>query len=139
MELFQRRSRKSVLGPTLVFGTGVFSHNKHFHLVPADSPSRDGYVAVVGMLQWWVCCCGGYVVVYVFDINLPNSPTPFYSILGSIFCLCGAYNCVSSIDSPNKLSAFSLCSSGLTSALLVLSTLYLFIKVSFSPDIILCG
>ena len=31
------------------------------------------------------------------------------------------------------------CSSGLISALLVLSTLYLFMKVSFSPDIILCG
>ena len=96
----------------------------------------DGYVAMVGMLLWWVCCCGGYVMVYVFDINQSNSPTPFYSILGSIFCLCGAYNGVSF---HRFVSAFSLCSSGLTSALLVLSTLYLFIKVSFSPDIILCG
>ena len=38
-----------------------------------------------------------------------------------------------------QLSAFSLCSSGLISALLVLSTTYLFMKVSLSPDIIFCG
>ena len=35
--------------------------------------------------------------------------------------------------------AFSLCSSGLISALLVLSTIYLLMKVSLSPDTILCG
>ena len=33
----------------------------------------------------------------------------------------------------------SLCSSDLNSALSVLSTIYLFMKVSLSPDIILCG
>ena len=38
-----------------------------------------------------------------------------------------------------QLSAFWLCSSGLISALLVLSTVYLFMKVSPSPDITLCG
>ena len=38
-----------------------------------------------------------------------------------------------------QLSVFSLCSSGLAPALLVLSTIYLFMKVSFTPDIILCG
>ena len=38
-----------------------------------------------------------------------------------------------------QLFAFSLCCSGLNSALLVLSTIYLFIKVTLSPDIILCG
>ena len=37
------------------------------------------------------------------------------------------------------LSAFSLCSSGLISALLVLSTMYLFMKVFLSPDVILCA
>ena len=35
-----------------------------------------------------------------------------------------------------QLSIFSLCSSGLISALLVLSTIHLFVKVSFSPYII---
>ena len=42
-------------------------------------------------------------------------------------------------DVSRQLSSFSLCSSGLISALLVLSTTYLFMKVSFSPDVILCG
>ena len=43
-----------------------------------------------------------------------------------------------SIKFPNN-SVFSLCSSGLISALLVLSTICLFTKVSLSPDIITCG
>ena len=38
-----------------------------------------------------------------------------------------------------QLSAFSLCSSGLIFALVVLSTIHLFMKVSFSADVILCG
>ena len=42
-------------------------------------------------------------------------------------------------DVPRQLSSFSLSSSGLISVLLVLSTTYLFMKVSFSPDVILCG
>ena len=39
---------------------------------------------------------------------------------------------------PTQLSAFSLCSSCLIYAFLVLSTIYLFMKVSLIPDIILC-
>ena len=55
------------------------------------------------------------------------------------FCPYDPFNCIS-IDKFNwQLSAFSVCSSSLTSALLVLSTMYLFMKVSFSPDRILCG
>ena len=42
-------------------------------------------------------------------------------------------------NSPENLFVFSLCSSGLISALLVLSTICLFMKVSFSPDIIRSG
>ena len=38
-----------------------------------------------------------------------------------------------------QLSAFSPFSSGHISALLVLSVIYLFMKVFLSPDIILCG
>ena len=40
---------------------------------------------------------------------------------------------------PVVVPAFSFCSSGLISTLLVLSTTYFFMKFSFSPDIILCG
>ena len=49
------------------------------------------------------------------------------------------FNCISYNKFSRQLSPFSLCSSGLISALLVLSTIYLFVKVSLSPDIILCG
>ena len=63
--------------------------------------------------------CGGDVAVYVFDINQASLPTPFLFYLTT--------------------SAFSLCSFGLFSALMVLSALYLFMKVSFGPDTVLCG
>ena len=55
----------------------------------------------------------------------------------SIFCLYGPFNCISFHKFSRRLFAFSLCSSGVISALLVLSTTYFFMKVSFSPDIIL--
>ena len=56
------------------------------------------------------------------------------------FCLYGPFYCISFHNFSRQLSsAFSLCSSGLISALLVRSTAYLFMKVSFSPDIILRG
>ena len=59
---------------------------------PAGSPSR-----------------GRDVAVYVFDINQPSLPTPFYSVLVFI------------------------------SVFMTLLIIYLFMKVSLSPDIILCG
>ena len=55
------------------------------------------------------------------------------------FCLYGPLNCISFHKFSRQLSAFSLCSSGLISALLVLSDTFLFMKVSFSHDVILCG
>ena len=55
------------------------------------------------------------------------------------FCLYDPFKCISFHKSSRQLSTFSLCSSGLISALLVLSTTYLFMKVSFSPGMILCG
>ena len=93
-----------------------------FSSVPAGSPSR-----------------GGDVTVYVFDINQPSLPTPFLFLSWVYFCVYGPFNCISSHKFYRQLSAFSLCSSGLPSALSVLSTIYLSVKVSLSPDIILCG
>ena len=61
-----------------------------------------------------------------------------YSVLASVSLFMVLSTVFHSINSPNN-SAFSLCSSGLISVLLVLSTLYLPIKVSLSPDVILCG
>ena len=89
--------------------------------VPTGSPSR-----------------GGDVTVYVLGISQPSFPH-----LLRCFCvylgLYGPFNCISFHKSSRQLSAFSLCSSSLICALLVLSTIYVFLKVSFSPDIIHSG
>ena len=52
------------------------------------------------------------------------------------FCLHGPFNHISFHKFSRQLSVFSLCSSSLISVLLVLSTICLFMKFSFSPDII---
>ena len=82
---------------------------------------------------------GGDVAVYVFDINHPSLPTPFYFVLVSIFifmALSTVFHSINSLDnSPRSQSVLQ----GFISALLVLSTMYLFMKVSFSPDVILRG
>ena len=57
--------------------------------LPAGSPSR-----------------GGNVVVYVFDINQPSLPTPFYSVLVSIFVSMAFSTVFYSINSPDN-SPFS--------------------------------
>ena len=55
------------------------------------------------------------------------------------FCLYGPFNCILFHKFSRQLSVFSLCSCGLSSALLVLSTVFIFVKVSFGPDIIPSG
>ena len=132
--------------------TPLPSHCTLHSLVPAGSPLPSGHVAVC-----------------VFDINPQSLPTPFFILFlclflslwpfqlyfipkillktlccltlffQSYFCFYRPSNCIQLKKFSRKLSAFSLCSSGLISALLVLSTTYRFIKVSFSPDILLCG
>ena len=92
------------------------------HTVRAGSPSR-----------------GGDVVVYVFDINHLSLLTPFDFVLLSISPFMALSSVFHSVKFSRQLSAFSLCSSDLISTLFILSTIYLFMKVSFSPDIILCG
>ena len=90
-------------------------------LIPVGSPS-----------------CGGNVAIYVFNIKQLSLPTSFYSVLvsSSIFMALSPVFC--SINSPNN-------SPHSRSVFLVLflpywsCQLYLFMKVSFSPDIILCG
>ena len=94
----------------------------HPSCVPPGSPSR-----------------GGDVTVSVPDINQPSLPPPFYSLLVSVSVFITLSIVFHSINSPPKLPAFSLCSFGLISALLVFSTIYLFLKLFLSPDVILCG
>ena len=89
--------------------------------LPTGSPSR-----------------GGDVAIGVFDVNPPSLPTPFYSVLVSVSVFMALSTVFHSINSPDW-SAFSLCSSGVISALLVLFTIFFFMNVSLSPDITLCG
>ena len=72
--------------------------------------------------------------VYVSDINQPSFALSFLFSSCVCFCLYGPFNCISYHTFSRQLSAFSLCSSGLISALLVLSTIiHLFMKVFLSP------
>ena len=82
---------------------------------------------------------GGGVTVHVKDTNQPSLPTTFHSVLVSISVFITLSTVFYYIIFFRHLSVFSLCSFGLISVLLVLSTIYLFMKVSFSPDIIPSG
>ena len=81
---------------------------------------------------------GRYVAVYVFDINQLSLSTLVHSVLVSISVFVAFSIVFYSTNSPDNSPLFH-CSSGLISAFLVLSTICLLMKVSFSPDIILCG
>ena len=88
----------------------------HFYLldknVPAGSPA-----------------CGGDVTVFVFDINQPSLPTPFYSVLVSVSVFMALSTVFHSMNSPLSHSCFS----GLNSALLVLSAVLLFYESLLQP------
>ena len=76
-----------------MFSVCTFVYELPLRNVPAGSPS-----------------CGGDVAVYVFDINRPSLPTPFYSVLMSVSVFM-ALSCVfHSINSPDNspLSHFVL-------------------------------
>ena len=83
--------------------------------------------------MWWGCCG------LCFWHKLTELAYSFLFCSCVYLCLFGPFNCISFHKFSRHLSAFSLCSSGLISALTVLSAIYLCMKVSFSPDIILCG
>ena len=65
----------------------------------------------------------------------PRVHCPFYSVLVSNSVFMSLSTVFHSINSLDNCPFFSLCSSDLISALLVLSMIFLFMKVSFSPDI----
>ena len=89
--------------------------------------SRRAHLLAVGMFR------------FVSDMNQPSLPTPFYSVLVSVSVFMVPSTVFLSITSPNNSPLSHSVLSSLISALLVLSTTYLFMKVSLSPDIILCG
>ena len=99
---------------------GFFTNYMSLITAPAGSPSH-----------------GGDVTVYVYDINQPTLLTPFFIFCSCVyFCLYGPFNCISIHTFSLQLSVLSLCSSGFISVLLVISTICIFMNVSFSPDII---
>ena len=75
----------------------------------------------------------------MFDINQSSLPTPFNSVLVSVFVFMALSTVFHSINSPDNSPFSDSVLPVLSLVLLVLSTIYLFMKVSLSPDIILCG
>ena len=83
--------------------------------------------------SWWGCCG-------LCQRHKPTELAHSFLFCSCVyFCFIDPFNWISFHKFSRQLSAFSPCSSFLNSALLVLSTIYLFMKVSLSPDIILCG
>ena len=77
--------------------------------VPAGSPS-----------------CGGDVTVYVFDINHPSLPNPFYSVLVSVVVFMALSTVFHSIHSPDNSQFFySVLLVLYLSVILVLSNIYI--------------
>ena len=91
-------------------------NNEHFSVphIPTGSPSH-----------------GGDVAVYVLDISQPSLPTPFYSVLVSVSVFLALSTVFHSANSPNNSPLFH--------SVIPVFQIYLFMKISFSADIILCG
>ena len=84
-------------------------------------PFSSFYVCSRGLtFSWWRC----------YGLCLRHKPTELaysFSFCSCVcFCLYGPFNCISFHELFRHLSAFSLCSSGLISALLVLSAVYVY-------------
>ena len=94
--------------------------NSHCHLSPR------AHLHLLGMLR--------------FMSDKPTKLAHSFSFCSCVyFCLYSPFNCISFHKFSPQLWFFFYCSSGLISVLLVFSTVYLFMKVSFSPDTIHSG
>ena len=120
--------------------TDLFGHIQRTWLRSlAFSPKGSGVILIQLSLSPWSHFHMMGMSWFMSDINQPSLPTLFLFCSCVYFCLYGLFNCISFHKFSRQLSAFSLCSSCLICTLLVLSTTYLFMKVSFSPDVSLCG
>ena len=90
-----------------------------------DHESLEAHHHMVGMLR------------FMCDRNQPSLPILFLFFVP--ISVSGHFNCISFHKFSQQLSIFSLCSSSLISAKFVLSAIFLFMKVSFSPYIIPSG
>ena len=115
------RSARAKFTVTLTHSYSHYYYYYHF-LVSAGSPS-----------------VAGDVMVRVFDMHQLSLPTPFHSVLVSTSVSMALSTVFHSINSPDNSPFSHSVLPGLISALLVLSTIYLFMKVSLSPDVSLCG
>ena len=73
------------------------------------------------------------------DINQPSLPTPFHSVLVSISVFMALSTVFHSINSPDNSPLFPSVLPALIPRYWSLNYLSFFMKVSLSPDIILCG
>ena len=95
----------------------------HFFLAIFYQTCPSGLI----FFTWWGCCG------FVFDTNQPSLPTPFSSVLVSVSVFMALSTVFHSINSPEN--------SPLSHSVLHWSFQLhnFFVKVSLSPDIILCG
>ena len=133
------------MGEMLNRGNNIYRHfhwnscwiSRHTNNIFSPSLKTATIIALITRLQlrnihtflyhwltfmWWRCCGS------CFWHNQLGLPTPFYSSV--YFCLYGPFNCISFHKFSRQVSTISLCSSGLISALLVLSTIHLLKTVS---------
>ena len=102
-------------------------HWPNWRLPSSVQSSPRAHLHVLGMLRF-------------MSVTKANRACPLLLFCSCVcFCLYGPFNYISFHKFSKQLIAFSPCSSGFISALLVLSTIYLFMRVSLSPDIIFCG
>ena len=121
------------------------------HCLVLGTPYLCGYVVTGGFRCPYLC---GYVVTIcprgltftwwgcygLCQRHKPSELAHFFLFCACVyFCLYGRFNCISFYKSSRQFFVVTLCSSGYISALLVLWSICLFMKVSFSPDIIPSG
>ena len=82
---------------------------------------------------------GGDVVVYVKDRKQPSLPTPFYSVVVSISVFLALSTVFHSVKSPDNPPLSYSVLSGFILPYWSFQLIDLFMKVSLSPDLILCG
>ena len=114
---------------------GKRAKTKYFLLQAVCFLLREYFWPLSSSLRTHLPVVGMYVTVFVWH-NPTELARSFLCCSCVYFCLYGPFNCILFHKFSWRLCAFQLCSSGLISALLVLSTFYHFMKVSFSPDII---
>ena len=118
-----------------------FSRSHSLSLLVSSFPClffSSSFSLPLSVLLFFFSSAWAHLLVVGMSLQTSRACPLFYCVF-VCFCLYRPFNCISFHEFSRQLSAFSLCFSDLISALLVLSTICLFSKVSLSPDMILCG